>query len=63
MPGFETRAIWGSDPGLISDRFRYTGVSVPPLDERLIDNFHHNFQARLSLLQNVGESEIGRAHV
>lgn len=56
MPGFETRAIWGSDPGLISDRFRYTGVSVSPLNEKLIDNFHHNFQARLSLLQNVGES-------
>jgi len=36
MAGFETRAIWGSDPGLVSDRFRYTGVSVPPLDEEAI---------------------------
>lgn len=36
MAGFETRAIWGSDPGLVSDRFRYTGVAVPPLDEEAI---------------------------
>lgn len=36
MPKFETRAIWGSDPGLVSDRFRYTGVSVSPLDEEAI---------------------------
>lgn len=36
MAGFETRAIWGSDPGLVSDRFRYTGASVPPLDEKAI---------------------------
>jgi len=36
MAGFETRAIWGSDPGLVSDRFRYTGVNVPPLDEEAI---------------------------
>jgi hypothetical protein len=36
MAGFETRAIWGSDPGLVSDRFRYTGVSVPLLDEEAI---------------------------
>ena len=36
MAGFETRAIWGADPGLVSDRFRYTGVSVPPLDEEAI---------------------------
>lgn len=36
MAGFETRAIWGSDPGLISDRFRYTGVSVPTLNEEAI---------------------------
>ena len=36
MAGFETRAIWGSDPGLVSNRFRYTGASVPPLDEEAI---------------------------
>jgi hypothetical protein len=56
MAGFETRAIWGSDPGLVSDRFRYTGVSVPPLDENLVDDFNRNFQQRFSLLQNAGES-------
>jgi hypothetical protein len=56
MAGFETRAIWGSDQGLRSNRFPYTGVSVSPLDENLVDAFNRNFQQRLSLLQNVGES-------
>jgi len=42
MAGFETRAIWGSDPGLISDRFRYTGVAVPPLDEEAIKRIQEN---------------------
>lgn len=56
MAGFETRAIWGSDQGLRSNRFPYTGVSVSPLDENLVDAFNRNFQQRFSLLQNVGES-------
>lgn len=42
MAGFETRAIWGSDPGLVSDRFRYTGVNVPPLDEAAIKRIQEN---------------------
>lgn len=42
MAGFETRAIWGSDPGLVSDRFRYTGKSVPPLDEEAIKRIQEN---------------------
>lgn len=42
MAGFETRAIWGSDPGLVSDRFRYTGASVPPLDEEAIKRIQEN---------------------
>ena len=42
--------------GLRSNRFPYTGVSVSPLDENLVDAFNRNFQQRLSLLQNVGES-------
>ena len=56
MPGFDTRAIWGSDQGLRSNRFPYTGASVSPLDENLVDAFNRNFQQRFSLLQNVGES-------
>ena len=56
MAGFETRAIWGSDQGLRSNRFPYTGVSVSSLDENLVDAFNRNFQQRFSLLQNVGES-------